>query len=170
MLQAGYSSLRQRRLESDTERCRGSLVAAGAGATPAAFYLGLCRLRCILFPPAPTTLLQAGSSSLPQRWLESDAGRCRRHDCCRRNHSHCRIDDSAVRMFLGNVCSDCQIHPMKSRITAALRLFLRLSLQRLSNSPHEIKNRCRRGGSVASSVSGVCPSVKHYFLFLLFYI
>ena len=25
-------------------------------------------------------------------------------------------------------------------------------------------------GSVASSVSGVCPSVKHYFLFLLFYI
>ena len=26
---------------------------AGTGATPAAFYLGLCRLRGILFPPAP---------------------------------------------------------------------------------------------------------------------
>ena len=28
-------------------------VAAGAGATPAAFYLGLCRLRVVLSPPAP---------------------------------------------------------------------------------------------------------------------
>ena len=26
---------------------------AGTGATPAAFYLGLCRLRGVLFPPAP---------------------------------------------------------------------------------------------------------------------
>ena len=29
------------------------VIAAGTGATPAAFYLGLCRLRGVLFPPAP---------------------------------------------------------------------------------------------------------------------
>ena len=40
------------------------------------FYLGLCRLRGILSPPAPTTvILQAGRSSVQQR--------C----CSRRNHS-----------------------------------------------------------------------------------
>ena len=38
----------------------------GQGATPAAFYLGLCRLRGILSPPASATvILQAGNSSLP---------------------------------------------------------------------------------------------------------
>ena len=38
----------------------------GQGATPAAFYLGLCRLRGILSPPASATVfLQAGNSSLP---------------------------------------------------------------------------------------------------------
>ena len=46
-------SLRQRRIESDAERCCCATVAAGAGATPAAFYLGLCRLRGIQSPPAP---------------------------------------------------------------------------------------------------------------------
>ena len=35
----------------------------GTGATPAAFYLGLCRLRGILSPPASATaILQAGHS------------------------------------------------------------------------------------------------------------
>ena len=39
------------------------------GATPAAFYLGLCRLRGILSPPASATvILQAGNSYLSQRW------------------------------------------------------------------------------------------------------
>ena len=51
-LQAGHSSLPQRRLESAAARRSGSTVAAGAGATPAAFYLGLCRLRGILPLPA----------------------------------------------------------------------------------------------------------------------
>ena len=38
----------------------------GQGATPAAFYLGLCRLRGILSPPASATvILQSGNSSLP---------------------------------------------------------------------------------------------------------
>ena len=40
-----------------------NVVAAGTGATPAAFYLGLCRLRGILSPPASATaILQAGHS------------------------------------------------------------------------------------------------------------
>ena len=34
-------------------RCGGLLLRRGQGATPAAFYLGLCRLRGILSPPAP---------------------------------------------------------------------------------------------------------------------
>ena len=46
-------SLPQRRLESDAERCSCATVVAGTGATPAAFYLGLCRLRGIQSPSAP---------------------------------------------------------------------------------------------------------------------
>ena len=49
LLQAGHSLLPLRKLESDTD----IVVAAGTGAPPAAFYLGLCRLRGILSPPAP---------------------------------------------------------------------------------------------------------------------
>ena len=65
------------------------------------FYLGLCRLRGILSPPAPTTvILQSGRSSvqqrccsrrnhssLPSRKLVSDAEYRRCHCRCRRNHS-----------------------------------------------------------------------------------
>ena len=48
----------------------------GTGATPAAFYLGLCRLCGNLSPPASATvILQEGRSSAQLRW------------CCRRNHS-----------------------------------------------------------------------------------
>ena len=42
-----YSTLRHRKLVSDGNRWCG-----GAGATPGAFYLGLCRLRGVLSPPA----------------------------------------------------------------------------------------------------------------------
>ena len=61
------------------------VIAAGTGATPAAFYLGLCRLRGILSLPAShdnaaggqilswRRLLQAGYSSMRRRKLESDA-------------------------------------------------------------------------------------------------
>ena len=55
-------------------------VTAGTGTTPAAFYLGLCRLRGIQSPPA-SAILQAGHSSLTQRILESDAELCRGGDC-----------------------------------------------------------------------------------------
>ena len=56
----------------------------GQGATTAAFYLGLCRLRGILSPPASATvILQAGNSYLSQRW------------CCRRAVLTCRSDGAA---------------------------------------------------------------------------
>ena len=108
-LQAGCFTLRLRRLESDAEGCCCATVAAGAGATPAAFYLGLCRLRGILPLPAShdhaaggpfffaaakirighgeslsRRSLQAGHSSLQQRRLESDTeDRCRVGRCRR---------------------------------------------------------------------------------------
>ena len=60
------------------------VVAAGTGATPAAFYLGLCRLRGILSPPASATvILQEGRSSAQLRW------------CCWRAVLSCSSDDAA---------------------------------------------------------------------------
>ena len=70
----------------------GPWEAAGEAATPAAFNLGLCRLRGILFPPASGTIIlqaaihladpmamHAGLFSLQQRKLESVAScRCRK--------------------------------------------------------------------------------------------
>ena len=118
----------------------------GQGATPAAFYLGLCRLRGILSPPASATvILQAGNSYLSQRW------------CCRRAVLRCSSDGAAGwpflaaavmalqrfpslglksritarwRLFPGNPCSDSQIDPLKSRITAEPRSFPGKTMQR----------------------------------------
>ena len=60
------------------------VVAAGTGTTPAAFYLGLCRLRGNLSPPASATvILQEGRSSAQLRW------------CCRRAVLSCSSDDAA---------------------------------------------------------------------------
>ena len=89
----GQMSLRRRKMEPEAEyRCggkrwnrRANVVAAGQAATPAAFYLGLCRLRGNLSPPASATvILKAGRSSVQQRW------------CCRRAALFCRDDDSAA--------------------------------------------------------------------------
>ena len=79
------------------ERRADILGRQGQVATPAAFYLGLCRLRGNLSLPAPATvILQAGNSSMRLRTLQaghsilrqraSEAGysTCR-DDCCRRN-------------------------------------------------------------------------------------
>ena len=41
-------------------------------------------------------------------------------------------------------CSDSQIYPMKSRITAAPESFPGNSMQRFPSLPHEIKNHCRQ--------------------------
>ena len=89
-------------------RGNGLWEAAGAAATPAAFNLGLCRLRgsypppaaakTILyrrdegaaggpFPTAATRVLQAGHSLPPRRW------------CCRRAVPNCRNDGAAGGTF-----------------------------------------------------------------------
>ena len=81
-------------------------------------------------------LCRRNRSSSRQRRIESDAeGRCG-DGCCRRNHSHCRIGDSAaIPKFTprnqeslhakgrkrANPCSDSQVYPLKSRITARWR-------------------------------------------------
>ena len=65
------------KLEPDAES-----VTAGTGTTPAAFYLGLCRLRGIQSPPASATAsCRRNRSPLRQRRIESDAEFCRGGDC-----------------------------------------------------------------------------------------
>ena len=60
----GYETDHGKRRENVPETDHGQR--RGQGATPAAFYLGLCRLRGILSPPASATvILQSGNSSLP---------------------------------------------------------------------------------------------------------
>ena len=79
-------------------------------------------------------------SSLQRRKLESDANRCcggdRRHDCAAGGLFFCAGD---------NPCSDSQIHPFKSGITAVLGLFLGKNLQRLPSLTPEIRNHCSSG-------------------------
>ena len=85
-----------------------TVVAAGTGATPAAFYLGLCRLRGILSLPAAHDYAAGGPF-----------------------------------FYAGdNPCSDSQIQPLKSGITAVLGLFLGKILQRLPSLTPEIRNHC----------------------------
>ena len=121
------------------------VVAAGTGATPAAFYLGLCRFRGNLSPPASATvILQAGRSSAQLRW------------CYRRAVLSCSSDDAASILNSGlEIKNHCTLEdisgqnmqrfpnsPLKSRITARWRPFPGTTLHRLPNSPHEIKNHC----------------------------
>ena len=68
-----YSTLRQRKLESDAERYCGRDRCHSGG-----FYLGLCRLRGILSPPALHDFAAGGPFYLLARWS------------CRRNRSTLR--------------------------------------------------------------------------------
>ena len=100
------------------------VVAAGTGATPAAFYLGLCRLRGILSPPASATvILQEGRSSAQLRW------------CCRRAVLSCSSDDAASIPKSGL--------EIKNRCT--LEGINRQNLASIPKFDPEIKNRCSRG-------------------------
>ena len=89
--------------------------AAGAAATPAAFNLGLCRLRGSYPPPAATKTihynlndgLQAGRSKLPRR------------QCCRRPFSTATT----------RVLQRFPILGLKSRIIALWRAFSGKSMQ-----------------------------------------
>ena len=112
-LQAGHSSLPQRRLESDAARRSGSTVAAGTGATPAAFYLGLCHLRGILSLPAPHDCAAGGLFFCAATKLESDA----------EIFAATTVAGGLFFCVGDNLCSDCQVYPMKSGIAAAMRLF-----------------------------------------------
>ena len=103
------------------ERRADILGRQGQVATPAAFYLGLCRLRGNLSLPAPATIiLQAGYSSLPQRLLQAELqyfatkkigiGRGTvATTTAQAGYSTCRNDGTAVipdfRPRIGNRCS-----------------------------------------------------------------
>ena len=102
------------------------VVAAGTGATPAAFYLGLCRLRGILSPPASATvILQAGCCHSAQlRW------------CCRRAVLSCSSDDAASILKSGpEIKNQCSLWAVLEGFFASIR-----------KSGLEIKNRCTKEG------------------------
>ena len=80
-------SLPQRRIESDAERCCGR-----AGATPAAFYLGLCRLRGILSPPAAHDYAVGGPFFFAATKIRAGRGTRCRHGRCKRAIPHCSND------------------------------------------------------------------------------
>ena len=93
----------------------------GQGATPAAFYLGLCRLRGILSPPASAmVILQAGHSYLSQRW------------CCRRAVLSCSSEGAASILKSGSEIENrCTLEGVNREKHASIR-----------KSGLEIKNRC----------------------------
>ena len=101
-----------------------NVVAAGTGATPAAFYLGLCRLHGILSPPASAAvILQAGRSSAQLRW------------CCRRAVLSCSSDDAASIPKSGlEIKNRCTLEGINRQNLASIR-----------KSEPEIKNQCSRG-------------------------
>ena len=89
-----------------------NVVAAGTGATPAAFYLGLCRLRGIL------------SRLRPPRSF------------CRRAVLPCSYDGATGGLFLAAAAMTLHRFSslgLKSRIDAAFGLFLRVSLHRFAS-------------------------------------
>ena len=63
----------------------------------------------------------------------------------------------------GNPCSDCQIHPLKSRITARQRANPGQSLQRFPSLPPEIKNHCTQevvNGHNRAAIPKFTPSIQ----------
>ena len=97
---------------------------AGTGTTPAAFYLGLCRLRGILsLPASATVILQEGRSSAQLRW------------CCRRAVLSCNSDDAASIPKSGlEIKNRCTKEGVNGENLASIR-----------KSEPEIKNQCSRG-------------------------
>ena len=72
---------------ADECRCGGISLWRGQGATPAAFYLGLCRLRGILSPPAPHDCAAGGPFFFAAAKIRIGCGPRSRYDRSRRNHS-----------------------------------------------------------------------------------
>ncbi len=113
------------------------VVAAGTGATPAAFYLGLCRLRGILSPPASATvILQEGRSSAQLRW------------CCRRAVLSCSSDDAAsIPKFDPEIKNRCTLEGINRQNPALIR-----------KSGHEIKNQCTKEGGKGENLASIRKS------------
>ena len=111
-----------------------NVVAAGTGATPAAFYLGLCRLRGILSPPASATvILQEGRSSAQLRW------------CCRRAVLSCSSDDAAsIRKSEPEIKNRCTLEGINRQNPALIR-----------KSGHEIKNQCTKEGGKGENLASI---------------
>ena len=130
-LQAGHSSLPQRRLESDAARRSCSTVAAGAGAAPAAFYLGLCRLRGILSLPAPHNDAAGGLFSFAATKNRIGRGPRCRDSRCRRNHSPLASIPKS-RPEIKNHCTQVGVN--------------RQNPAAIPKSGLEIKNRCTQEG------------------------
>ena len=104
----------------------------GQGATPAAFYLGLCRLRGILSPPAPHDCAAGGP------FLTAAAMTLRRF-------ASLGLKSRITACWMAFPGKNLQRFPslgLKSRITAHKKLFPGKNLQRFPNSPPEIKNHC----------------------------
>ena len=127
----------------------------GQGATPAAFYLGLCRLRGILSPPASATvILQAGQSLLLQRW------------CCRRAILRCSSDGAAAIPNSGlEIQNHCTLEDISGQKPAAIpksgpEIQNHCTLEVVSTQNHaaipksglEIKNRCSNEGVSGQSL------------------
>ena len=93
----------------------------GQGGAPAAFYVGLCRLRVILSQPASATvILQAGQTLLLQRW------------CCGRAVLSCSSDGAAsIRKSGSEIENRCTLEGVNREKHASIR-----------KSGLEIKNRC----------------------------
>ena len=113
------------------------VVAAGTGATPAAFYLGLCRLRGILSPPASATvILQEGRSSAQLRW------------CCRRAVLSCSSDDAASIPKSGpEITNQCTKEGGNGENLASIR-----------KSEPEIKNQCTKEGVNRQNLASIRKS------------
>ena len=138
-----------------------NVVAAGTGATPAAFYLGLCRLRGILSPPASATvILQEGRSSAQLRW------------CCRRAVLSCSSDDAASIPKSGlEIKNQCTKEGVNRQNLASIRksepeIKNRCTLEGINRqnpalirkSGHEIKNQCTKEGGKGENLASIPKS------------
>ena len=118
----------------------GSTVAAGAGATPTAFYLGLCRLRGILSLPASHDHAAGGPFFSAQQRLESDADIVNNtNSACETLHRFSSLGlksriDAGKRMFPRKSMHRLASLGLKSRIDARKRMFPGKSLHRFPSS------------------------------------
>ena len=109
----------------------------GTGTTPAAFYLGLCRLRGNLsLPASATVILQEGRSSAQLRW------------CCRRAVLSCSSDDAAsIRKSEPEIKNRCTLEGINRQNPALIR-----------KSGHEIKNQCTKEGGKGENLASIPKS------------